>query len=555
MSISGYFFNAVNENGVYDRIYNAEDVTSYLDGFVRNGVFQLTSNALQVQPSSDMTVVVRAGQGWIDGHKLKSDSDLLLTLDASDVLLGRIDRVIFYLDYTAREMGIDVLKGTPASNPVAPALTRNATRYEMCLAEISIAKQTTAISASMITDTRGNNSLCGFVAALITQLDTSTMFDQWQDGFEQWFSDVRDELAVVTLLQKIEQVFTTDSTVSTFNVVDYIPTFKYTIDILEIYVNGVRLDANEYNLAQTQVTLATPITHAGTEVSLVVYKSIDGSDAETIVEQVQEMQAVIDAINTGIYIATGDNDNGKLSQIVQTFLNGGDDYRQLEIDVYGDLACTETVATVGGTEYWFNFWAASSSRRVKLNFAHASRIILDNTGITNAVAISAANTEIANLQLVMNNCTNATVIENNSTCEDCAFWVTGTGAGTLIGALQGTFENCRFSVTNATGKAYCISANGNVVRLDNCELLAYNDSAATSNESVAVQVQANMTNNVLIMDGCSCPVRTRNGYKQDNVVKINSGFYALMGNMLGKAALKYDTGEGKTETGTMIVSK
>ena len=555
MAISGYFFNAINDNGVYDRIYNAEDVTSYLDGFVRNGVFQITSDALQVQPSSDMTVVVRSGQGWIDGHKLVNDADLLLTLDGSDVLLNRIDAVIFYVDYTAREMGIEVKKGTPASSAVAPSLTRTSSRWELCLAQVSVAKQTTAISASMITDTRGNTNLCGFVAALIEQLDTSTMFDQWQDGFETWFQDVRDELAVVTLLQKVEQVFTTNATLTTFNVIDYIPSFKYTIDILEIYVNGVRLDANEYNLAQTQVTLATPITHTGTEVSLVVYKSIDGSDAETIVEQVQEMQVVIDAINTGIYIATGDNDNGKLSQVVQTFLNGGDDYRQLEIDVYGDLACTETIATVGNTEYWFNFWASSSTRRVKLNFAHASRIILDNTGISNAVAISAANTEIANLQLVMNNATNATIIENNSTCEDCAFWLNGTGSGTLIGALQGTFDRCRFSVTNDTGKAYCISANGGVTRLDNCELLAYNNSSATSNESVAVQVQGNMTNNVLVMNSCSCPVRTRNGYKQDNVVKINSGFYCLTGNMLGKAALKYATGDGKTEAGTMLVSK
>jgi hypothetical protein len=39
------------------------------------------------------------------------------------------------------------------------------------------------------------------------------------------------------------------------------------------------------------------------------------------------------------------------------------------------------------------------------------------------------------------------------------------------------------------------------------------------------------------------------------VVKINSGFYCLAGNMLGMAALKYNTGDGMTETGTMIVSK
>lgn len=556
MSIKGYFFNAILQDGEYDRIYNSEDVTSYLDKIVGNGVFPTPATQLQVSATgNDMNVTVQAGQGWIDGHKIVNTAALNLEIAAADVLLNRIDAVVFYVDYTAREMGIAVKQGTAAASPVAPALTRNASKYEMCLAQISVAKQTTAITNSMITDTRGNGSLCGYVAGLIQQVDAAGLWQQWDDEFSSWFDQVKDTLATVTLLQKLEQVFTTTSaTVSSINVLDYIPSYKYSIDILEIYVDGLRLDDNEYTTYQSTVTFATPITHAGTEVSLVVYKSIDGSDAETIVGQVQEMQQTVDAIATGTYIATGQNDNAKLSQIVQNFLNGGNDYKQLELDVYGDLACTTPVATVSGVQYWFNFWAAKSTRRVKLNFAHASRIIVDNTGISNAVLISAADTEIANLQAVMNNCTDATMIENDSTCTDCAFWMNGSGAGNLVGAYQGTFINCRFSVSNETGKAYGFSGNGNMLLLENCEVLAYNKNAA-SNESVAVQVQANQTNNVLIMTNCTCPIKARNGYKQSNTVKINSGFYCLTGNMLGAAAAKYATGDGKTEIGTMIVSK
>ena len=555
MAINGYFFNAVLNNGVYDRIYNSEDVTSYLDKIVGNGVFPTPATQLQVSATgNNMSVTVQAGQGWIDGHKMINTAALTLDIAASDVLLNRIDAVIFYVDYTQRAMGIEVKQGTPAATAVAPTMTRNDSRYEMCLAQVAVAKQTTTITNSMITDTRGNASVCGYVAGLIQQVDAAGLWQQWDDEFSDWFDQVKNTLATTTLLQKLEQVFTTTGTLSSFNVADYIPSYKYSIDILEIYVNGLRLDDNEYSTYQNTVTLAAPITHAGTEVSLVVYKSIDGSDAETIVTQVQEMQAVVDTLETGVYIATGENDNAKLSQVVQTFLNGGNDYRQLELDVYGDLACTTPVATVSGTQYWFNFWAAKSTRRVKLNFAHASRIIVDCTGISKAVLISAADTEIANLQAVMNNCTAATMIENDSTCTDCAFWLNGSGAGDLVGAYQGTFTNCRFSVTNATGKAYGFSGNGNTLLLNNCEVLAYNNSNA-SNESVAVQVQGNMTNNVLIMTNCTCPIKARNGYKQSNTVKINSGFYCLTGNMLGAAAAKYSTGDGKTETGTMIVSK
>lgn len=557
MAIESYFFNAILDGqGGYDRTYNSDDFTSYLELLVGDGVFPTPSMQLQVTSNSTMGVRVRAGQGWIQGHKLVNTADLALEIEASDVLLDRIDAIIMYCDWINREMGIEVKKGSASSSPYAPSLVRNAgTRYELCLAQVSVPKQTTTITANLITDTRGNSNLCGWVAGLIQQIDTTGLWQQWDSDFNDWFDQVKDTLATATLLQKLEQVFTTDATVTSFDVVEYIPSYKYTIDILEIYVNGLRLDDNEYSMSQSTVTLAAPITHTGTEISLVVYKSIDGSDAETIVEQVQELQSTVDTIETGVYIATGDDDNKKLSQIVQDFLGGTSDYRQLELDVYGDLGCSEPAATVGGTQYWFDFSATSSTRRVKLNFAHASRITVSNTGISNATLIRAAGTEIANLQAVMNNCTTATMIENDSTCTDCAFWMTGTGAGTLIGALEGTFTRCRFSVTNNTGKAYGFSANGGVLKLTDVEALAYNRSSATSNESVGVQVQGNQTNNVLIMTNCSCPIKARTGYKQDNVVKVNSGFYCLTGNMLGEAALLYSTGDGKTETGTMIVSK
>lgn len=70
MAISGYFFNALKVNDTYDRIYNAEDVTSYLDKIVGNGVFPNPSSQLQVTAGSGMSITVNAGQGWIDGHKI-----------------------------------------------------------------------------------------------------------------------------------------------------------------------------------------------------------------------------------------------------------------------------------------------------------------------------------------------------------------------------------------------------------------------------------------------------------------------------------------------------
>lgn len=317
MAIQSYFFNAVKQgDGTYDRTYNSEDMTSYLDLLVGDGVFPNPSTNLQVQANSGMTITVGAGQGWIDGHKMINTAALNFTLDASDVLLNRIDLVIFYVDYTTRDMGIGVLKGTPATTAVAPTLTRTTARWEMCLAQISVAKQVTEITASMITDTRGNSSLCGYVQGLIQQVDTTTLWNQFQAAYQEaidndqaswdeWFQEVKDELASATLLTKREYDYvTTGASENTFDVATYIPSYKPAIDILEIRINGLTVAMSEYTRSGTVVTLTTPITHVGTPVSFCVYQSIDGSDAETIVDQVVQLQAELDA--TKITASNGD---------------------------------------------------------------------------------------------------------------------------------------------------------------------------------------------------------------------------------------------------------
>lgn len=276
MAIQSYFFNAILNDGTYDRIYNAEDVTSYLDLLVGNGVFPNPSTMLQVRASSGMNVIVGAGAGWINGHKLINTADLTLTLDASDVLLNRIDLVIFYVDFTQRTMGIGIKKGTSAATPVAPTLQRDTSRYEMCLARITVDKQITAITSAMITDTRGNSNVCGYVQGLVQQADTTTLFESWQNGFETWFEGIQDQFEQGKIFKRLEgQVTTTQANQSVFNVLTYIPEYAFAYDTLDVYINGLHLNGNEYTLSNAVVTLATPIQKAGAVVTFVVYKSVD----------------------------------------------------------------------------------------------------------------------------------------------------------------------------------------------------------------------------------------------------------------------------------------
>ena len=272
MAINGYFFNAVLEEGVYDRIYNAEDMTSYLAGIVGNGVFPNPSTNLQVRAGTGMQVIVAPGAGWINGHKIVNTSDAALTIAASDVLLTRIDAVIFYCDLVTRSMGLDVKTGTPSANPMVPAMTRNETRYEMCLARVKVDKQITAITGGMLTDTRMNSSVCGVVQGLIQQIDTTTLWDNEQAKFREWMESVQTEFDQFKVFKKLEAVYTTQAeSESTFNVTTLIPTYSFAYDILEVYINGFHLTTNDYTLVNGVVTLAVPIVKPGAVLDFVVY--------------------------------------------------------------------------------------------------------------------------------------------------------------------------------------------------------------------------------------------------------------------------------------------
>lgn len=298
MAVNGYFFNAVEEGGVYDRTYNAEDVTSWLDKIVGNGVFPTPSTQLQVRAGSGMAVIVGAGDGWIDGHKLVNTADLELTVDSADAILNRIDRVIFYADYTSREMGIEILKGTAAATPTAPALTRNTTRYEMSLATITINKQITAISQSMITDTRANTNVCGWVAGLIQQINTSTLFIQWETAYNEYYAAIKqqlddfmetltEELRVNTYIKEFSKVVSLTSSSSTTIALDMTDYSYDALDVIDVFINGLKgIAGTDYTVSESGgsasviLSLTTPenITNV---VQIRVLKSIIGIE-ETV---------------------------------------------------------------------------------------------------------------------------------------------------------------------------------------------------------------------------------------------------------------------------------
>lgn len=169
----------------------AEYVMRWLHGRT-SGVFGADGNAAVAPVLDAMAVTVSDGNGWIsnnnaDGvvwwidNEAVDGSKLELYPDMADAVLPRIDRVVVSwqtTDYVELPV-VEILKGVPSSNPVAPALTNNNVLRQISLAAIRIPAGSTAITADMITDERLNSSVCGLVTSGIG-VDTTVMQNQME---------------------------------------------------------------------------------------------------------------------------------------------------------------------------------------------------------------------------------------------------------------------------------------------------------------------------------------------------------------------------------------
>ena len=174
-----------------DEYIGAQNVMKWLHGRT-SGVFGADGN-LSVTANGDMTVSVSDGVGWLANDKAdgtvfwndtkeQTGSELQLEIPLADAILPRIDRIVVSwdtVDYAAKPR-IEVLKGTAASTPAAPALTNNGLLRQISLAQISVAAAASKIAASDITDERLDADVCGLVTDWIS-VDTAPMQAQFKD--------------------------------------------------------------------------------------------------------------------------------------------------------------------------------------------------------------------------------------------------------------------------------------------------------------------------------------------------------------------------------------
>jgi hypothetical protein len=182
------FFDANLVGEEYDRVYLAAQFAAYFASFIGNGVYAEHSNQLQVvaMPTPQMQVGVEKGQGWINGYWYENTDTMYLPIEVADGVLNRIDSIVLRLGFAERNMWLMVKKGTPAVSPTAPEVTRTADYYDLQLATVSIPASSIRITQAQIQDTRMNQDVCGWVTGVVEQLDTTTLFNQFETYFQEF---------------------------------------------------------------------------------------------------------------------------------------------------------------------------------------------------------------------------------------------------------------------------------------------------------------------------------------------------------------------------------
>lgn len=303
------FYDALDS----DRVYSADDMNRPYKRVISNGVFATPkgtpSTDLQVVAAgSRMQIIVKAGEGIFGDKWFENPSDINITVPANTNTVSRIDSVIVQIDKRigGREGNIVYRTGTPSSRPSAPAINTVTNVIEYRLANIRVEASADTITTVAITDRRGSAD-CPWVTSLIYQVDTSTLYDQYEAAYgeyfekqkelwDNWYAQLTEELNVSMSLVKL-----TNTVVTTEEARDIpigIQEYDQYSDTLEVYVNGLKLSEDQYavGVSGTYISLAAPIK-SGQTIEYVVFKSVIMTGGYDIMADVHELTRRLDELS------------------------------------------------------------------------------------------------------------------------------------------------------------------------------------------------------------------------------------------------------------------
>lgn len=535
------FFNARLNAGVYDRTYNADDYCDNLAVIISNGVLRSSNDDLKVT-ANGLNLSVNAGRAWINGHYYWNEAEYDLPAIIAPTGGTRIDRVVLRFDKTipVRAITLQYITGTAATSPVAPALTRTDTIYDLCLAEITV--NANAVSVG-VKDTRSDTSLCGWVYSVSGD---NSFFTSLDNEFDEWFTETKDTVASVTLFKQYRwfTTLTTATNIVLFN----IPQYDNETCFFNVYLNGILAD--DYTASGNIITFGTTLT-AGTEITVLAYKSIDGTGINSVSDEITQLQnqyAAISGASKYVYNATGLNDNISLSQIAQAFYSGsytpssvtaaanafltalgGNTWlaslrtdAKITIEVVGKLGVTSAAYGSGTSTNRYRYFnvgqTGTSDKDIIFDFAKADTIVISCAAGTSNIIFYGTDLNIRNCKVAAVGISNGTAIQmiassnvGKVNVENCNFKIQTSGEAKI--GEQGTFTNCYcYADSRGAHSLLFVPKSGYLLRLIGGTYLSY--AQASGMTAAIMYTYGTETDAVIMAQNINCPTISQSGFFQ-----------------------------------------
>ena len=182
----------------FDRAVGSDVLRSILSNYYTNGVFGIgNNNSFKVVAAAGggMSLTVQPGACLINGATGYNTEETRITL-ANGESQPRIDLIVLRLDdnKAQRSIRVEVIKGTPQSQPVKPTPVREGAVYDLVLANVMVKANVSTITNADIADTRLDKNVCGFVNA-INNLNLNTIYMQQITMFNDWFEGIKGQLS------------------------------------------------------------------------------------------------------------------------------------------------------------------------------------------------------------------------------------------------------------------------------------------------------------------------------------------------------------------------
>lgn len=172
------FLDAING----DRKYNSKDFSDYFDGIISDGVYASVGKAFNVSADgTGLFVNVDTGRAKILNRYVLNTSILQLDISAPDTSNYRYDAIVVRISLDDRTGSIEVLTGTPSTDPQKPTPSNTETKKAYVLAYVKVPPQATAIAPENVENNRGAAN-CPWVAGIV---DTSNIIAQHEQSLTQ----------------------------------------------------------------------------------------------------------------------------------------------------------------------------------------------------------------------------------------------------------------------------------------------------------------------------------------------------------------------------------